>query len=61
MQVMHPANNMDALLKNEINPAKMKKIAGGMCDAVCLPSEMGGGTCPCNSNLAYTITSTKSK
>ena len=33
LQVMHPANNMDALLKKEINPAKMKEIVGGMCDA----------------------------
>ena len=52
---------MDALLKKEINPAKMKEIVGGMCDAVCLPSEMGGGHCPCNSNLAYAITSAKTK
>ena len=27
---MHPANNMDALLKKEINPAKMKEIVGGI-------------------------------
>lgn len=57
LQVVRPSNDLDDMLKKQITPSlsqeSMEKIAGGFCDAVCLPSEMGSGHCPCNGNLAY--------
>lgn len=56
LQVIRPSNSLDDLLKKQISSSlsseKMNNITAGACDAVCLPSEMGSGSCPCNSNLA---------
>lgn len=55
LQVVRKANNLDDLLKKQLasplSNKKMNEIMAGYCDAVCLPSEMGSGHCPCNGNL----------